>query len=150
MKMADDEVILEWLRNHYQISDLDRLKPQLPELKDRAKTLLQLAEEAHFLVKTMPLDYDEKALAQLDEKGLKVVQAILSALSNLAEFNAQHIDETLRHLAQTDFDGKLGKVMMPFRAALTGRMVSPTLPLSAEILGKDEVMARLKAALALV
>jgi glutamyl/glutaminyl-tRNA synthetase len=39
--------------------------------------------------------------------------------------------------------------MMPFRAALTGRSVSPSIPHASETLGKEETLARLAYAIQL-
>ena len=44
-------------------------------------------------------------------------------------------------------DNKLGKVAMPLRAALTGTTVSPSIFHAAEILGREETLARLRYAL---
>ena len=44
-------------------------------------------------------------------------------------------------------EGKLGKVAMPLRAALTGTTVSPSIFHAASILGKEESCARIQAAL---
>jgi glutamyl-tRNA synthetase len=49
--------------------------------------------------------------------------------------------------AQEKFDGKLGKVAMPLRAALTGRTASPSIFEAAAILGQEETCARIRASL---
>lgn len=119
----------------------------MDELKSRAKTLVQLAEEAAFLVKSLPLDFDDKAAAQLDEAGKSVLGILIAGIENLANFTAVEIEALCKTLAQEHAGGKLGKVMMPFRAALTGRGVSPSIPHAAEILGKEETLLRLESAL---
>jgi glutamyl-tRNA synthetase len=125
-----------------------RLLAMMPELKSRAVTLIQLAEEASFLVKSLPLDYSEAALKHLDEEGRNALKSLETRLAALDIFNAVTVEETCRTLAKDIRDGKLGKVMMPFRAALTGRDKSPSLFHAAEVLGKEETIARLKAATA--
>jgi glutamyl-tRNA synthetase len=44
---------------------------------------------------------------------------------------------------------KLGKAQAPIRVAVTGRKVGPPLFEALEVLGRDEVLRRLQAALAL-
>lgn len=124
-----------------------RLLAMMDELKSRATTLVQIAEEGAFLLKSAPIDIDESAKKHLDEEGLNVLSALATHFEALELFNATSIEETCRTLAKDMRDGKLGKVMMPLRAALTGRDKSPSLFHAAEILGKAETIARLRAVL---
>jgi glutamyl-tRNA synthetase len=117
----------------------------MPELKSRAVTLVQLAEEAAFLIKSTPLDFNEAAAKLLDDDGKKALGMLATHLEALDIFTAATIEETCRTLAKDIRDGKLGKIMMPFRAALTGRDKSPSIFHAAEILGIDETIARLRA-----
>ena len=86
--------------------------------------------------------YDEKAKALLDAK---ILNAIADKLAALEPFNAETIQNTCKQIAD-ETGGKLGQIAMPFRAALTGTTVSPSIFHAAEILGRDETLARLKAA----
>ena len=122
-----------------------RLRAGMDELKDRAKTLLQLADEAAFYLKSIPLSYDDKAV-----KNLQGAQDMLLTLTGrfkaLPNFKAEAIETACRDLAKELYGGKLGKVMMPLRAALTGTDKSPSLFHAAEILGLDETCGRMQAA----
>jgi len=124
---------------------LKRLIAGIGELKSRSKTLLQFVDEAAFYVKELPLSYDEKAQRNID--GAKDV---LSALLERFEahdggFDADYVQKTSKDIAGEMREGKLGKVAMPLRAALTGTTVSPSIFHAAEILGKEETCARIKA-----
>lgn len=154
MKLAENErlthltrEILE--RQGWRVSQIEesRLLARMDELKSRSKTLAQLAEDAAFFVKSVPFDFDDKAQAQLDEPGQKILQILHDTLTTLELFTADAIETLCRSISNEHCAGKLGKVMMPFRAALTGRSVSPSLPHAAEALGKDETLARLSYAL---
>ncbi|MBU0859528.1 MAG: hypothetical protein KJ667_06300, partial [Alphaproteobacteria bacterium] len=57
------------------------------------------------------------------------------------------VEAECKKVAEELAGGKLGKVAMPLRAALTGTTVSPSIFHASEILGKDEVVARLAYAL---
>ncbi len=119
----------------------------MDELKKRAKTLLQLADEALFLVKEAPFSYDEKAKALLDHDTHTLLMRIKGSLETLNDFTHVTIQDVCKEIANDEMEGKLGKVAMPLRAALTGTTVSPSIFHAAEILGKDEVLKRIDIAL---
>ena len=62
-------------------------------------------------------------------------------------FTAHNIEQICRDLAKTYAESKLGKVMMPLRAALTGTNVSPSLFHAIEIIGKEQACARIQNAI---
>ena len=117
-----------------------RLLAGMDELKNRAKTLLQMADEGAFYCKSVPLDFDEKAKANLDPAVLKILADKFNQLEN---FTPESIESACKEVANDTQGGKLGKVAMPLRAALTGTTVSPSVFHAAVILGKDETLARL-------
>ncbi len=125
-----------------------RLIAMMDELKNRMKTLVQGVDEAEFLVRSVPYSFEEKAAANLDSDGKDILKIIDGELQKLASFTAPDIEAACREIAEAHRAGKLGKVMMPFRAAITGKAVSPSIPHAAEVLGKDETLARIKFALA--
>ena len=124
-----------------------KLVAMMDELKNRMKTLVQGADEAEFLVKIIPYEFEPKAAANLDADGKEILKVIIEQIKKLTSFTATEIEAACRGIADTHRAGKLGKVMMPFRAALTGKAVSPSIPHAAEVLGRDEVLARLQFAL---
>jgi len=126
----------------------ERLLSGMDELKSRAITLLQIAEEGAFYLKSAPLDISEAAQKLIDDEAKTALKALITHIEAMDIFSAASIEEICRTLAKDMRGGKLGKVMMPLRAALTGRDKSPSLFHAAEILGKDETLARLKAATA--
>ena len=124
-----------------------RLTAIMGELKNRMKTLVQGADETEFLVRSIPYAFEEKAAATLDADGKAILKIIGEALQNLPSFTAADIEAACRSIADAHRGGKLGKVMMPLRAALTGKSVSPSIPHAAEILGREDVLARIEFAL---
>jgi glutamyl-tRNA synthetase len=151
IKLADNkrlaELIVPFLKG-VEITDTGRIRlmKMMDELKSRAITLVQLADEAAFLLKAN-VDIDEAAQKLLDDDAKTVLRSLATHLETLDIFTAGAVEATCRTLAKDMRDGKLGKVMMPFRAALTGRDKSPSIFHAAEILGKVETIARIKAAL---
>jgi glutamyl-tRNA synthetase len=120
-----------------------RVRALMPELKQRAKTLVELVDAAAFLVRPLPLRMEPKAAAVLTPEARTILRDVGDALAR-TDFTAASIDVALR-----DFAGatgrKLGQVAQPLRAALTGSTASPGIDATLAALGKEEALARLKA-----
>ncbi|MGE3146893.1 MAG: glutamate--tRNA ligase [Pseudorhodoplanes sp.] len=118
-----------------------KLVAAMPGLKERAKTLIELLDNASFLWAERPLPLDDKARAVLTPEGRSLLQALIPQLQ-AAEWNAAGTEAAVRSFA----DGaglKLGAVAQPLRAALTGRTTSPGIFEVLAVLGKEESLARL-------
>ena len=126
-----------------------RLLAGMDGLKDRSKTLVELATEALLYV-TDVTEYNEKAMKQLNEETLTVLSGLKESLSALSSFKHDDIEAACRGYADSQMGGKLGKVMMPLRAALTGTDKSPSLFEAAEVLGKELVTTRLQNAVTFI
>ncbi len=124
----------------------DRAKEQLlqamPGLKERAKTLVELADSAYFIVADRPLNLDEKAQAILDPDARNVLKGLLPEFSALDGWDAASTEAVVRAYSETN-GVKLGKVAQPLRAALTGRSTSPGVFDVLAVLGRDESLARI-------
>jgi glutamyl-tRNA synthetase len=127
-----------------------KLTPQLreqwlaamPSLKERAKTLLDLIEGAHFLLADRPIPLDEKASTMLAGEARSLLHDVLSALTPVEPWNAETTEQAIRALAERK-GHKLGAVAQPLRAALTGRTTSPGIFEVLVVLGKQESLARI-------
>ncbi len=120
-----------------------RIRALMPGLKERAKTLVELAGSAAFLARTPPLDLDAKAAALLTREARSMLGALASTLGG-TDFSAAALDAALRHFAESS-GRKLGQVAQPLRAALTGGTVSPGIDVTLAALGREEALARLRA-----
>lgn len=151
MKLADNNrladltmSILEKQGQPLAKNTRDYLVKNMDELKSRAKNLVQLADDARiYWLDSIGYDFDEKAVKNLDADSRKNLQIIYDALTGLNDWSAQAVEMLCKSLADANAGGKLGKVMMPLRAALTGRASSPSLTHAMETLGKDIVLGRL-------
>jgi glutamyl-tRNA synthetase len=133
--------IMEKYGAHIDDTSKQRLLKGMDALKDRAKSLNDIAEEGAFYAKQPPFVFTEKAEKSLDKEILSFIAEKVDALSELTEENVQDL---CKEVANDHKEGKLGKVAMPLRAALTGTTVSPSIFEAAAILGKDEVLKRLR------
>jgi glutamyl-tRNA synthetase len=122
-----------------------RIQALMPELKDRAKTLADLAERATFLVQELPLPMQPKAAALLTPDAKAMLAELVPALHS-AEFAPPALEEALRQFAAAS-GRKLGDVAQPLRAALTGSSASPGIGATLAALGREESLARIRAAI---
>ncbi|MFT9376799.1 MAG: glutamate--tRNA ligase, partial [Komagataeibacter saccharivorans] len=113
-------------------------------LKERAKTLVELADNAAFLGRSLPLSFDAKAEKQFTPENRAMLGRLAEALKAAEPFTRETVDATLRQFAETH-EMKLGKVAQPLRAAVTGSTMSPGIDDTLVALGRDEVLARINA-----
>jgi glutamyl-tRNA synthetase len=121
---------------------LERLLMAMPGLKERAKMIPELVENARFCVEKRPLDLDTKAQKLIDDEARSRLARLLSRLDTIDDWTEQSLDATVRAFAESE-GLKLGKVAQPLRAALTGRTVSPGIFDVLLVLGREESLARI-------
>lgn len=112
-------------------------------LKERAKTLVDLLESAHYLLYDRPFTPDEKAAKLLSDDAKTLLSRLTSHLRNANEWTSETLEEQVRAFAEAE-DLKLGKIAQPMRAALTGRATSPGVFDVLVTLGREESLARLQ------
>jgi glutamyl-tRNA synthetase len=118
-----------------------RVRAGMVGLKDRAKTLVEMAESALFYVQPRPIAVDDKAAKLLQEGGAELA-AFRPLLAAVAPWRKEALEEEARVFAEGS-GLKLGKIAQPLRAALTGSTVSPPIFEVMEVLGRDEALGRL-------
>lgn len=121
-----------------------KIKLLMPGLKERAKNLNELAENASFLCMSIPLNFTDKAQKLLNENNRALLNKLVVELNELPEFTKESINSCLHAFAEKE-NLKLGKVAQPLRAAVTGSTMSPGIDDTLLALGKNEVLARLGA-----
>lgn len=120
-----------------------QLLAALPGLKERAKTLVELADGAGFLFVERPLPIDDKAAALLNADARTILRGAHAALQTVSgEWTAAAAEAAVREFA-TAGGHKLGAVAQPLRAALTGRSTSPGVFDVLAVLGREESLARI-------
>jgi len=121
--------------------DLALLQRGMKGLKERAKTLVELAENAAFYVRK-PILFTETAATLLTSDALSLVGETVARLTQQHEWTESALEEVLRAFAQQKGLG-LGKLAQPLRTLLTGSTVSPSIFEIMEALGKEESLKRL-------
>jgi glutamyl-tRNA synthetase len=120
-----------------------RLARAMPELKPRAKTLLELAENAEYLFATVPLAMTEKADRLLTGEARAMLGRLIPRLEAVEPWATATLETTVRAAAETE-GLKLGAVAQPLRAALTGKTTSPGIFDVLDVLGKKEALSRIR------
>ncbi len=122
----------------------ERLHTLMPAMRERAKTIAELAESAWFLIAPTPLELDAKAAAQLSGETPAPPRPDLNGPQGGAGVD-RHRPRSRRPTFAEAEGLKLGAVAQPLRAALTGRAVSPPIFDVMAALGRDEALARIAA-----
>ena len=155
IRTSADEVLLQAIEELLpHLADGDaiaaKLTPQLrqqwlaamPSLKERAKTLLDLIDGAHFLLANRPILLDDPAKALLTSQARALLQDIEPELARVEPWTASATEQAVRAFAERK-GAKLGAVAQPLRASLTGRTTSPGIFEVLIVLGKAESLARI-------
>jgi len=124
-----------------------RIQNGMEGLKPRAKDLNELAAGAMVYANARPVVLDEKAQKQLTDDALATIKDICELFEPIEVWGHDNIKAVIQGYAETK-GLKLGKVMQPLRAAITGTTVSPSMFEVMEIFGKTETLARLTDCLA--
>ncbi|HEX7787271.1 MAG TPA: glutamate--tRNA ligase, partial [Methylomirabilota bacterium] len=129
--------------------DLAWLARVVDTLKERARTLVEMAEQAAFYL-TPPAAYDAAATAKFwKEHAAERYALLIKRLETQEGMDAAALEGLYRFLA-ADLGLKLVDLAQLTRIAVTGKTASPPIFEVVSILGKTETLARLRAAVAVV
>jgi glutamyl-tRNA synthetase len=120
----------------------DRLARGMTGLKQRAKTVVELADSALFYVRARPIPIAEPAAKLLDQTAHARLGALTAALEACKDWSASALEAVVRSAAEAA-GAKLGVLAQPLRAALTGGTTSPPIFEVMEVLGRDETLGRI-------
>lgn len=144
---SSNERLIQLLQaDHPDLSSLqiERIFQGLSGLKQRAKTLVELWDNAQTYVWDTPPTYTEKAMVFLTNTSL--LHTLWQEMANLNIWEEHTLHDWAKHFAEARHM-KLGDVAQPIRAALTGSTVSPSVFEVAAIIGKDLTEKRFQQAL---
>jgi glutamyl-tRNA synthetase len=146
IREASDERLVELIQPQLGLATdsplLTRLLAAIPDIKSRAKTIVELSDLARFYVTTRPLSVDPKAAKALDQAGRDLLAGLVEPLGT-AEWNDTALETLVRDYAEGK-NQKLGAVAQPLRIALTGSTNSPPLFAVMRVLGRAESLGRIE------
>ncbi len=115
-------------------------------LKPRANFPKDLWEQGSFFFEA-PKSYDPEVIKKRWKPEIpSVLHSIVAEIDNICDFTAPTINDVLHHYIESQ-QLNMGQVMNCLRLALVGASKGPDLPVIIEILGKDEVIGRIRKAL---
>jgi glutamyl-tRNA synthetase len=135
--LVKEDIIVEGQR-----LDMEWLSKAVNTLKERAKTLVELANSLKYYILEY-VEIDQKAKEKfLKPENIKYLSELKELLSGLSDFTASEIEKIFH--AYADKHGlKLGTIAQPMRVAITGGTASPGLFEVLEIVGKEKALKRL-------
>jgi glutamyl-tRNA synthetase len=124
--------------------------PELTEVvktqQERAKTLVEMANNSRFFYQE-PEAYDDKAASKnLNETSLPLLEDMHARLSNVSEWLAEPVHAEIKFCAEAN-DVGMGKVAQPIRVAITGNTVSPPLDVTLALLGRERTLTAISKAI---
>lgn len=154
IKSGDPVRLGELLREHLSLQGIDTAEgPEpaavVPTLRERARTMVEMAEGAAFYYKA-PESYDPEAAGKfLTEVQRPALEAVVRHLENLDDFSESGIEGAFSAIfSETGL--KMGKIGPSVRVALTGGTVSPSVYEVIAVLGKGRTLERLRRAVAAI
>jgi glutamyl-tRNA synthetase len=115
-------------------------------IKERANFVADFWEQSAFFFES-PKEYDPKAIKKRwKENSPEILGGLATRLESLEEFTPGAIHDLVENYT-AELEVGMGQVMIPFRIALVGGTFGPDLTEIAEILGKEEVLRRIKRAI---
>ena len=144
---ADEERLGELLAPFLRATGCDPSDGPAPSqvaalYRERAATLAEMAESAHYLYHTPEVPEPLRA-QHLSAAGLAVLQALRPRLAAI-DWGKEAIGATLKAFA-AEQGVKLPQVMMPLRVALSGSASTPAVDAVLAVLGRERTLERLAA-----
>lgn len=122
------------------------LEKVYPLLSERAQTLKELALNAQYFYSDA-YPQDAKAVAKnITPETRPALSLLQQKFAALTDFTADSIQRALQDTA-TELALPMGKIGMPLRVALTGGTQSPSIDVTAELIGQARCLARITGAL---
>jgi glutamyl-tRNA synthetase len=128
------------------IHDYNYIKEVVKLTREKVHLTNEFWERSSFLFIT-PVDYDMAVISKKwNQKMNDFFAKLKDALREAASFTSADVESTIKQTAEKEGVNP-GEVMQLFRVVLTGVSAGPDLVKMAELLGKDEVVARIGNAL---
>jgi glutamyl-tRNA synthetase len=145
------ELAMPFIEQAYPGTDKAYAEKVVKCLQDRLKTIVDIVPLSEYFfndsfkiepeAKTKYLD--KFTLSGVEGPGAKeLVQKLKEKLEKLIKFDKENIEKAFKVLAE-ESKVKLGEIIHPARALLTGRTESPGIYDVVEVLGKEKVLKRL-------
>lgn len=150
MKVKPFEEVLEGVEHFVKIPDSKKNDPHLKEtidaLRDRAKTLDEMAKMAMFFIDDNFEAPDEEIQKHVSKTLKEPLQVFMNELNALSVVNHDSVGEMFKKVL-TATNLKMKELGHPLRIILTGSEYSPGIYKVVEILGKEKTTQRIQKAI---
>ena len=152
LRQADEgrlvTLVLEHVARSRAVGPLEesRLVRALPLVKERAKTVIELAEALAFALKARPLVLDDKTVALVGDEAGDRLRRLYARLDGVADWDVVSLESTMAAFAVEEGVG-IGKFGPALRGVLSGGAPAPGLAETLAALGREEALGRLHDAL---
>lgn len=145
-QLADEIVPYIEAKGYPVPADKQWLENMIATLRERAKTLTELVDAAHYYLSD-DIVLDRKAVDKfLTKDAAMPMQTLIEKLKELSDFRQRAIDEAFS-ATLSEHQLPMGELAQPVRVALTGSTVSPGIHDVVAVLGKERTIRRLEKAL---
>lgn len=146
--------LIETLQWHLDKAGIDtaagpELERLLPELRERANSLVVLAESCRMFYQDFDAYNEGAAKKHLKVSAAEALQLVKAKLSALEQWQADALQQAVEGTA-TEMNLGMGKVGMPLRVAVSGNGQSPSIDFTLAMLGRERTLARIDQALAFI
>jgi glutamyl-tRNA synthetase len=144
-EMAVPFLVKEKVIEEGQTLDMPWLAKAVHTLKERSKTLVELAASLRYYI-AKEVQFEEKAKKKfLNENSRELLMEIKDGLDSIDNFTESEIEKLFKAIVEKH-EIKLGKLAQPVRVALTGGTQSPGIYEVLDVMGKDKTIRRLERA----
>ncbi len=151
-QMGDDvltNMVVDFLETNKlidsSITENDRscIMQAMHSIKPRVEVVNDMARLAKIYLREQPVEYTEEAQEIISKCNKELIQQVVSTLTNLEPFNKDTVQAELKIIAAAN-KIKIGELMQPLRAFVTGMANSPSVFEVIAIIGKDASIRRLQ------
>ena len=131
------------LNDNYDLTKLQisKISKALYCLREKSKKIPDIIDKAHFLLTTRPIVRDDRAKEVLNSGGIQLLKQLTPYLENVS-WSREGLEIAINnYLLDNSF--KLGQIVQPLKAALSGKPSTPSVFDMMVLLGPDEVKDRI-------
>ena len=131
------------LNDDYDLTKLQisKISKALYCLREKSKKIPDIIDKAHFLLTTRPIVRDDRAKEVLNSGGIQLLKQLTPYLENVS-WSREGLEIAINnYLLDNGF--KLGQIVQPLKAALSGKPSTPSVFDMMVLLGPDEVKDRI-------
>ncbi len=148
LRKLDDSILTQMicdiLEKNKQVTnqEIGYIRQAVANLKTRSTNIIELTELAKIYLTNQPINYSEEAKKIINNCNIVLINQVIEQLEKLENFDKDSIQNKFKEIADNN-NIKLGDLMQPIRALMTGTTSSPSIFEIVAIIGKKNTITRL-------